>query len=62
MNTPAYDMTAEIQTLYYAALMIIGAGAVAVVAVIALIIKVVNKIKKRGTHGNQRTRKQMDKR
>lgn len=62
MNTPAYDMTAEIEALYYAALMIIGAGAVAIVAVIALIIKVVNKIKKRVTHGNQRTRKQMDKR
>lgn len=29
MNTPALDMTAEIQALYYAALMIIGAGAVA---------------------------------
>lgn len=46
MNTPAYDMTAEIQTLYYAALMIIGAGAVAIVAVIALIIKAVEKVKR----------------
>ena len=52
MNTPAYDMTAEIQTLYYAALMIIGAGAVAIVAVIAFIIKAVKKIRKRKTHGN----------
>lgn len=46
MNTPAYDMTAEIETLYYAALMIIGAGAVAIVAVIALIIKAVEKVKR----------------
>lgn len=45
MNTPAYDMTAEIETLYYAALMIIGAGSVAIVAVIALIIKAVEKVK-----------------
>lgn len=45
MNTPAYDMTAEIQTLYYAALMIIGAGAVAIVAVIAFIIKAIEKVK-----------------
>ena len=46
MNTPAYDMTAEIEALYYAALMIIGAGAVAIVAVIALIIKAVEKNKR----------------
>lgn len=49
INTPAYDMTAEIQMLYYAALMIIGAGAVAIVAVIvaviAFIIKTVEKVK-----------------
>lgn len=45
MNTPAHDMTAEIQALYYAALMIIGAGAVAIVAVIAFIIKAIEKVK-----------------
>lgn len=45
MNTPALDMTAEIQALYYAALMIIGAGAVAIVAVIAFIIKIIEKVK-----------------
>ena len=46
MNTPAYDMTAEIQALYYAALMIIGAGAVAIVAAIAFIIKAFEKVKR----------------
>lgn len=43
MNTPAYDMTAEIEALYYAALTIIGVGAVAIVAVITFIIKIVKK-------------------
>ena len=45
MNTPAYDMTAEIQTLYYAAMAIIFVGAVAIVAAIALIIKTIEKVK-----------------
>lgn len=45
MNTPAYDMTAEIQALYYAAMAIIFVGVVALVAVIALIIKMIIKIK-----------------
>ena len=64
MNTPAYDMTAEIEALYYAALAIIFVGAVAIVAVIAFIINIVKKLKNesRETHGNQRTRKQIYKR
>lgn len=46
MNTPAYDKTAEIEALYYAALAIIGVGAVAIVAVITFIIKIVKKMKR----------------